>query len=233
MRKKTATCPKDDSFQRAFLHELSDEEKETFLDHVFACPTCRLKFEALKSLDRELREKGGEISGAALSSAERKAFLKMSAVRFREIKNEVRKKGKPAFSDFPHRLGTRPVIVISCLILMVLAGYFIFSRYEAYREGKGGRLQLIEPKGTVKDPPTVFSWKAYKNAEVYIFKLIDEDLQTLEIEHIKTTSYVLDETAKRKLEKEKNYIWTVEAQDNDLNRLAVAQERFIIKYPSP
>ena len=66
------TCPEDSIFILAILGDLPMEEKEGFIDHVFICPECRLKFEALNSLRRDLQKKENDFSQEALTKDEQR-----------------------------------------------------------------------------------------------------------------------------------------------------------------
>lgn len=223
------TCPRKEEFLRFFLNEMSPDEKESFVDHAYSCPDCRIKLEVLVPLSRELREKSAEIDCVAFTAAEQKEFKKLCKARLRELKKPKR----PAFRLIPRRVFAGVLVGASALLVLFVAYRFLFvtsAPGNIARNTTGEKVLLIEPKGSLMGPPSGFAWKPYQGADVYIFKLVDEDLRTLVAgKPTYTPSYALPEAIKKQLEPGKRYIWSVEVMDDDNKKIAFTQEFFVIK----
>ena len=222
-------CPRKEEFLRFFLNEMSLDEKESFVDHAFSCPDCRIKFEVLVPLSRELREKTAEIDGLAFTAAERKEFKKLCKARLRELKKAKR----PAFRLIPRRVFAGVLVGALALLVLFVAYRFLLMTSapgNIARSTTGEKVQLIEPKGSLMGPPSGFAWKPYQGADIYMFKLVDEDLRTLVVSKpTYAPSYSLPEGIKKQLEPGKRYLWSVEVMDDDNKKIAFAQEFFVIK----
>jgi len=230
MNKKMNSCPSNETFEKAFFSSLTDEEQEAFIDHIFSCHKCRIKFEALESLGRQLRPKESDFSDEPLTNAETKAVHKMA----RQQIGEILGRKEPSVS-FIYRYRTA-WITAACFVVLIITGMLIlnpFSQKSVFRDTVNNDFRLLEPKGILKSPPIEFQWTPYPNAESYIFKLVDENLRTV----IRTSNpaeiQALKDDANKIFERGKYYFWSVEARSDDGIVLAVAREYFIIKTPAP
>ncbi len=236
MNPNKTTCPKNEVFLKALVGELGEDEKESFIDHIFCCSKCRLKFDAIKGLNREYRREAKDIPDGTLTSDEVKFFRKMAARKLRELE-----KGSPRFSLI--RPGLKWIFAASIFLAVVTIGYFLLYSPPDQKMFRttNNELRLSKPMGKIRVPPSMFKWSPVKNADVYNFKLLDEDLQVLWDKNLivssesgpSVSSLVLDETIKNKLKRGKTYVWTVVASDNDNLKLAEARGYFIIESPSP
>ena len=229
MKKEITSCPSNDTFERAFLGQMNDEEREAFVDHVFACHKCRIKFEALESLGRRLKNKEGEFAGEGLTMAERRALRKMGKQRICELKEG--KSGRYFSLSSPARC---IVVAASAFLLLILGGFLLFgplSQKNYFRDSSSHKFRLTEPKGMIENPPTRFVWIPCEGADIYDFKIIDEDLQTLIHAGTQKTSFALDAATQMKLKRGKKYIWSVEAIAEDSTRLSITRDYFVIKRP--
>jgi hypothetical protein len=238
MKSNKTTCPHNDVFIKALFSELGENEKESFVDHIFCCSKCRLKFDAVKALNRECRQEGKDIPDETLTSDEAKSLRKMAAGRLRELgDSSVR---FPVFR--PGRPGLKWIYAASLFLAVVVIGYLLLNSppdQKIFRTTNPNELRLSKPIGNIKEPPSIFKWSPVKNANVYFFKLLDEDLQVLWDKSLvvssksgpSVSSLVLDETIKNKLKRGKTYVWTVAAFDDDNLKLAEARGYFIIEPP--
>ena len=240
MNSNKTACPKNEVFIKALIGELGEDEKESFVDHIFRCPKCRLKFHAIKALNRESRQEGKDVPDGTLTSNEAKS-LKITAIgRLRELE-----KGPPRFSLIrPSHAGLKWIYATSFFLAVVVIGYLLLNSppgQSIFRTTNANELRPLEPMGKIKETPSIFKWSPVKNADVYRFKLLDEDLQVLWAKDLVVSnesglsgsSLVLDETIKNKLNRGKTYVWTVVAFDNDNMKLAEDRGYFIIESPSP
>lgn len=231
VEKKKMICPEDSVFIHAILGDLPSEKKEGFIDHVFGCPECRLKFEALNSINRDLQNKAKDISQEALTKVEERAFRKICKERLRELK----RKSRPSIPIF-HRVKPSSIFVGAfALLIICVAGYFLQSllKQKVWRVSGNNEIHLIEPTGKVKSIPTVFRWSPLKIADGYHIQITDEDLQTIVKENSNVPFFKLDESLRKNFVRGKIYVWSVEAHDDDYKRLALAQGHFIIEIPCP
>jgi hypothetical protein len=225
------TCPEDSIFIQAILGNLPMEKKEGFINHVFSCPECRLKFEALNSLRRDLQNKADDFSQEALTKGEEREFRKICKERLRELKKE----SKPLNLIF-HRFKPSSVfIAASFAVLICIAGFFLQSlvRQKASRASGNNEIRLIEPLGKVKSTPTVFRWSPLKRADGYDIKIVDEELRTIVTGGNHVPFFKLNDDFRKYFIRGKTYIWSVEAHDNENNPITFAQGHFIIEIPSP
>jgi hypothetical protein len=240
MNSNKTACPKNEVFIKALSGELGENEKESFVDHIFCCSKCRLKFDAIKALNRECRQEGKDIPDGTLTSNEAKSLRKMAAKRLRELGESTAR--FPVFRL--NRPGLKWIYATSIFLAVVVIGYLLLNSPPdqiIFRTTSNNELRLTKPIGKIKEPPSIFKWSRVKNADVYNLKLLDEDLQVLWNKYLvvssesgpSVSSLVLDETIKNKLKRGKTYIWTVEAIDDDNMRLAVARGYFTIEAPSP
>jgi hypothetical protein len=202
-------CPDEEIFIKAFLKELSLEEKERLIDHIFACEKCRLRFEAMKELSSKLREAEKDFEGIELLASEERGFRRIAKQRIKELE---RGKKRIFFELIPARY-----IAAAAGLLIIVAGlFFILKRHpgEAYREVEKGRLSLIEPVGKISAPPSLFIWTEVKGADNYYFQLIDEELNIIYSFPIKKEpKLTLPASVREKLRKGETYIWKIVAQD--------------------
>jgi hypothetical protein len=228
MKTKSEACPNDDVFLRVFLKGSDENEQETFIDHVFSCSRCRVKFNALRSLGRELKIAEAEFPEVAFNPQEAKAFRKLARVRIREIESGRRKSRVKAFLRRPKTL----VWAASALLAVILAGYFLglkLTKPSSLRTPDESGIQLIAPRGRLTEAPSVFSWKPYDNTDRYFYKLVDEDLNTVFAGNTNGNMFVIDEDLRRKLVKGRTYLWSVEARADDRALISMAKETFIIR----
>jgi hypothetical protein len=228
MKTKPVACPEDDVFLRVFLESAEESGRETFIDHVFHCGRCRIKFDALQSLGGELKNAEAEFPEAALAPREAKMFRKMANARIREIKSARRRPGGAAFLRRPKTLAW----AVPALLTIVLAGYFLCLRLtdnSTMRNSKGSNIQLIAPRGRLTEAPSVFSWKPYDNADRYFYKLVDEDLNTVVSGDTIGRTFIIDNMLRQKLVKGKTYLWSVEARADNEAPIASTKETFVIR----
>ena len=211
-----------------FLQGADIGQKDQFVDHIFSCPECRIKFETLNALRRELRTLEKEFPSAILSEAEEKAFREMTKSRLCELD----KKSPKAFFNFGRSRPFRILSVSAALIIFCLVGYFLFhsvTKQESFRTPDNGNVRLIEPKGKLNAAPSFFRWSLVENADLYHFKIISDDLQTIYEDYTSQTSIQINEEIRNKLSGGKAYIWSIEAIGDDGGRLSFSQEHFEIE----
>jgi len=230
MKQEKAKCIENKTFLEVFLNGAEIGQKDRFIDHIFSCPKCRLKFETLNALRRELRRIEEEFPCAILSPAEEKAFRKMAKARLRENSG---KPPKDFFNSGRLRL-FRLLSASAAIVIFCLAGYLLFNsivKQKSFRAPHNGNVHLMDPKGTLKAVPSLFRWSRVENADAYNFKIIGDDLQTIYEDYVSQTSLLLSEETRNKIKEGKVYIWSIEAIGDDGGRISFSQEHFIIGIP--
>jgi len=202
-------CPDNEKLINSFLKKGGLEEKERLIDHILACQICKLKFDALKQISIQLGTFTDEFEGDRLSTSEEQEFRKMARLRIRELN---KKQKMPFLQSLPARY----LAMVAAALLIVIAGYFLITKLQqrdVYREGESGEFRLIEPVGTITEVPSVFIWTPYEEADNYLFRVIDDELNIIIRKGAFEAKTTLSEDEKKKLLKGKTYIWEVKAQD--------------------
>ena len=209
-------CPTEGAFLKAFLRGPDMAEREKVAKHAAVCPRCLRKFNVLSGLETELKAREKEIEEECLSREEMKALEKMARERLRDLS------GQPARPFLKSQASVGISLGVS-LVLAVL-GYFLLVRNSSpkliLRGVPSQELQLIKPQGMLKEAPEVFVWTEVKGRETFVFRLVDEELNTVYRTKLSTPRAHLPAEVKDNLVKGKTYLWTVEAQDEECDTLA-------------
>jgi len=217
-------CPRGESIVRYFSGELGEYEESRFLEHASRCPHCGLRLNALTSIQAELKTREKDIPEVALSSREEEEFRKLARrqVRAWPLKDGV---------SF-HRI-MRAGGGLAAGILLVILGYRLSMRIstpEPLMRGQGQmEIRLHQPEGKVREAPKVFSWSKVKDSEAYHLEIADDDLNLVFSTSLAGTRLHLPENIRQKLERQKFYLWTVSASDDDNRELGSASSYFEIE----
>jgi hypothetical protein len=194
-------------FVNAFSDDMPREDKEDLVDHVLTCGRCRTKFEVLNELNQD-------------------------SILSRELSgSDHRSQAAPFFKRFSWK---SKLAVTTAIFLLILSSvlYIVFQpTADAVRGDQTSGLVLIKPEETVSEPPSLFIWSAPANADGYILKLVDENLETLFEESNKgkeNNRLRMPEEIRNRLQPEVIYIWSVEAYDNEGNTIASGSKSFVI-----
>lgn len=214
--KKKHNCPAEGVFLQAFLRESAAVDKENLAKHAAACPRCLRKFNVLVKLEAELKAREKRIEDESLSKTEMNALEKMARQRLRDLTGQLT---KPFFKS---RAGVGVTLGVS--LAFTALGYLLLERNSSpqlvLRGVPSQELQLIKPRGTLREAPEVFSWTEVKGREAFIFVLVDEELNTVYRTKLSAPQAHLPAEVKNNLVKGKTYLWTVEAQDKECGVLA-------------
>jgi hypothetical protein len=217
-------CPTGESFVLYISGELGEHEETRFLDHTARCPACRLRLKALSSIRAELETREKDIPEVALSSRDGKELreLARSQIRARPGKSGI----------FPPRI-IRAGGILAAGILLAVFGYRLslkISNPQLIMRGEGQiEIRLQQPEGKIKEAPTVFSWSKVTDSDVYHLEIIDDDLNLVFNASLAGTRLHLPEEVRQKLQRQKPYLWTVSASDDDARELASASGYFEIE----
>jgi hypothetical protein len=217
-------CPGDGTFVRYFSGELGEYEEERFLGHAARCSICRLRLNALSSIQPELRTREKDIPEVPLSSEDEKQFRKMA----REQMRLCLPKGRTGFSGTIRAGG-----LVAAGLVPVVLGYWLFMKIaspEAIVRGRGQvEVRLHQPEGRIKEAPKVFSWSQFTGSDVYSLDLVDSDLKLVFSTNLKGTRLHLQEDIRQKLERRKPYLWTVIAYGDEGQELGSGSVYFEIE----
>ncbi len=222
-------CPQNEDFVRVFLDEAGLDEKEALLKHAISCQECGLKFDVLRQLRRKLKSRMGTFQNVKSLSDAAELLAKATGAQLEKGKKE---KKKSLFSLYFRRAPAKFVLVTFLFFIITVTGVFLTLRSPKtglFRGEAGQQLTLIEPLGKINQPPRYFKWTKVKNAE-HLFRLIDDSLNTLAKAKIRNeNTYALPPSIKDQLKKNKTYIWSVEALDDNGRILDVKSGHFSIK----
>jgi len=214
MRMKSG-CPSDETLTKAFQNDLSKRKKDNLVDHIFNCPRCRIKFEALTKIQAELKL----------------------------IENNIIEKNSPSINQLVTSEKTRSrkipyfrySYIVSTALLFVLAvgiGYLLLHQKEnrpVLRDNGSAAFELIEPKGKLTSIPSKFTWTRIPGADSFCFKMIDEDLNTIINRTAYSNQYILTNVERGRIKRKKIYLWSVAGMNDSGERIGFAQTYFEIR----
>ncbi|HEX2694367.1 MAG TPA: zf-HC2 domain-containing protein [Acidobacteriota bacterium] len=222
-RSRRSKCPGDERLLGAFLLELDSASRERIAEHVAACPLCRKKQAVLAEIAEELRARAEALPGN-LDPEEEAALRKMAGAEVRKLRG--RKPSRPVPGIVPFRAAAAAAVLVTA----AAAGIFFYSRPGRQDVDRGARsgLRLVEPAGTLDRVPAVFRWTAAKNADFYRFEIFDEELRSIVVRFVKSTSLSLAPEELAVLRPGQPYYWDVEASDDEARPIASGQRSFVV-----
>ncbi len=210
-------CPDHDVFIGAFMRELPPDELEAFVEHLLVCKKCKLKFDALTDLSKELKDYEGDVNWTT-------AELKKEA--FSRLKG---------FAGHNTPISLWKLAPIAALLIAVVAVglYFLMLQPPVTERGAPGiNLELTHPPVSVDNAPERFEWTAVRGADNYKFELIDDELNTIfrKSTDEDKTFLILPQDVRKSLQKGHTYVWKVTADNNEMVQIAEASNFFTIDY---
>jgi len=197
-------CPAKDVFVRAFLNELPHKEAARLLDHALRCPRCRLRFQTLAGVGREMASRPGLAGPEGSGPRRRRGFAPI----------------------------VQAAAVFLVVIGVGAAGVLLFSRRTArpLLRGEGEAvLRVLAPDGPQRVPPARFEWTPLRGAEVYQVEIVGQDLTTIYKGSGPRAVFVLPAPLRRLLIRGAAYVWTVTAFDDDNRPLASSSGSFRVE----
>lgn len=217
-------CPKKEVFVRAFMGELHGEEEREFLRHLTLCGRCRRAIEALAELQADLEVRETAIPEISLSRDDERELRSMAT---EQVRAYSRRLGAVVFK--PARVA---VALAAALVLVMLGTMFLLKipvSQQAVRGARLAQLRLHRPEGKLKEAPRIFSWSEVKGADSYHLVIIDAALDTIYETGLGGTKLQLPEEVRQRFQRQKPYLWTISAQDDEGRELASASRYFEIK----
>jgi hypothetical protein len=216
---KNGGCPSDELLMKSFSAEVSEEEKSKIIDHVTGCSSCHWKFEALRQILSGTGEITRELEGISLSEKEVSQLQDLARNKIQGLEKQRQEKKIPwQKTRFPSFLASRALKYVSVaagLLIVVLAAFLFLKtplnpKRDIARGTSDQTLELIAPKGEVRDFPLFFKWRPFPKAQEYEVKLLDEELTDIwKSDWIKATEVKLPQGQFQRIEKEKAYYWKV------------------------
>jgi hypothetical protein len=216
---KNGGCPSDELLIKSFSAEVSEEEKLATIDHVTRCASCHWKFEALRQILRGTGEIAKELEGLSLSAKEVSQLQEVAKNKIQGLEKRRQQKKIPwrktRFQSFLASRALKYVSAAAGLLIVVLAAFLILKtppnlKQDIARGPADQTLELIAPKGEVRDFPLFFKWRPYPKAQEYEVKLLDEELtDNWKSDRIKAIEVELPQGQFERMEKEKTYYWKV------------------------
>lgn len=118
-------------------------------------------------------------------------------------------------------------------ILLIFVGTRLFLKTppagSVIRGQRQVEIRLYQPKGKLKEAPKIFSWSKVQGADVYHLEVIDNNLALIFSEGIAETRIHLPEEIRQMLERQRPYLWTVKAFDDNSHELGSTSGYFEIE----
>jgi hypothetical protein len=217
-------CPPGESFVRYFSGELEESEGDRLLEHAARCPYCKVRLNALASLQNELEARKKDLPEASLSSQDQIAFRRMARAQARA----GLRKGPTVFPRMIRAGG-----ILAAGLILAIAGYRLFVKIsvpEPVMRGSGREeIRLHQPEGIISEAPKIFSWSKVKDSDGYRLDIVDDNLNLIFSKGLAGTRLRLPEDVRQRLEHQKPYLWTVSAYDEDDQEMASASGYFEIE----
>ena len=214
MDEAKTSCPSDEALTRFFRREAGRAEIEALADHVRLCPRCRIRFDALRAVETEIRSR-------------QKEFLALAKRSLREADKAGRARSPRGLRAWAPRAA-----VALLTIAAATAAFLLILRPTAQdgilRSPDSARLRLISPAGRLAQAPTIFRWSELPGADNYFFELIDDSLETIVPRTgIYTPPFILPPEAQAKMRPGRTYIWSIEARGDDGFKIESARRSFV------
>jgi hypothetical protein len=208
-------CLADEALKRFFGREAGPAEIEALADHVRRCPRCRIRFDALRLVDVEVRSRKRE-------------FLALAGRSLREWKRSEKQKALPRRRRWALRAAA-----VFLMIAAATAAFLLIDKPGAQdgtlRSKGSARLHLISPDGRQSQAPADFRWSEVPDADSYFFELIDDTLETIvPVTLIYSPSFILPPDVRAKLRPGRTYVWSVEARGDDGLKIESSRQSFFI-----
>ena len=217
-------CPSPEALAKSLQTELSAGERETLIDHVLACPECRVRFDVLREVQAEIR-------------ANQSHFRSLAAQSRRELRAARRKALRSDPARIRPGLPRRAWGFAAAGLLLVLIGVTAYSvlfnqsPFKFSRKSADQTLTVLPPILLSDGKTMLLRWEAVPGVDKYQLSVVDEALNPL-IEEFGTAArayvFYLDRHP-GVLDPGKTFLLTVQAYDDDGMTIAKASKLFSIR----
>jgi hypothetical protein len=221
-------CPSKKEIIRFFEEESADAVREReILEHVLACPECRLIFEAAMEIEARGREILHGLEGNDLGGADSRKRLRLRARTELRLLRRNRKPGKAA----ARRWIAVPAAGIALVALIVyLAAPGLFSGRSGERSGSLSEISLLKPRGTAAGTPLDFQWTSRHEVRSYRLEIYDQALEPVyRSAPLTQDRFVLPSSMESELKIGSIYFWKIVAAFTDDRTIESEFGRFIYK----
>ena len=221
-------CPDSKALVNAFLGEMTQKKKASLIKHAFQCPSCRLRFIALQKIQLELEPKINQIPSRKLTGEEAYTLRRLAEERLAEMGGRRETLKMPFHSRYRLVYIAAAVVLVAGISAAIFSGKYFLSQTRS-RGSSQEAFRLLEPIGELRSPPIHFSWTAFPDADIYLIQIIDENLSTILSDHAFVPEYTLPKNLATKFQKGKAYLWSIEAMNDNGEKIALTQNYFMIK----
>ncbi len=184
------------------LDRLNDKEKSAFEEHFFNCSFCSKELVLRERILETIRERGQNIFADIIfqTHSERKAFSLREVFYFFKVK--------------------RWAMASLILFILVFSSGLYYFYYKATHPSfllpseevlRGELVVLISPQGELKESPSLFIWKKFKDSSEYIFSLYDSGENLIWERKTKSKRIRIPNEVKVLLKRGDFYFWEVKA----------------------
>lgn len=223
-------CPNPETLAAMFSGDLSQKKKSKLIRHVFQCAACRVRFEALRNIRLQMEEKVNRLPSRPLTEEESRRLKQSARERLSGMGAGLAIPKPRLLGRFRYAYIGAAVLLVAGLSTAIFSGK-IFSNRTRSRSSNQETFRLLEPVGRISSPPQRFSWTPFADADVYKIRIIEEDLRLLLKMNVlaPTQAYQPSESLIAGLQRGKTYVWSIEALNEDGEKIAFAQDYFRIK----
>lgn len=209
-----STCPSDDLFLDIFLKNHPNPGKSTLIEHLEACPVCRVKLDLLRDLDPVLQQQSRRLRPLARASR-------------RELEKRFRPDGRTRQMGVLRALASAATASALLLTIIFLTGFP--PREDAATERGRADKTLSLPAGQVSAAPRLFVWDPVPSADIYRFELIADNLRHIAVLDSANPWILIPAEIQKELRPGQTYIWTIEAFDNGGMKIGEFNKQFELK----
>lgn len=209
-------CPESETLLQAVEGKLSRKEKFAIIDHVFKCPQCLRKFQAIKEFRAAGRSLVKDKEKIELAEEEVKELMFIAGGKTRPpSEGRTSLSGKIARMSVFTRSSYKYLSLLAASVIIIIGLLLVFQESTPLGDGnirgiRIGKAQLISPKGDYRQIPVKFEWKPVENAQEYQVKLYDEELTPVwTSSKIQSSTCMLPDEIFKKLRSNTPYFWKI------------------------
>ncbi|MFQ6081912.1 MAG: anti-sigma factor family protein [Candidatus Aminicenantia bacterium] len=229
LNKKKGCCEKE-ALIKAFLNEISVQEKFELLDHISVCPECSSYFEALREIWTKEKDILGALDRIEFTEEDTEQLKKLAKQEIRKLKSQAREEKRPIF------YGKKILAAVTgAAFIIVIISIFVLLKgpreIELERKTNQWNIELIEPRGEINKSFLMFNWTPVKGVRNYTLEILDRGLETFyQAKQIKAESFRLPEEVFKRLEKGEIYFWKVVAELENNQKIESDFGKFKVSY---
>jgi hypothetical protein len=209
-------CPKAEILLRVVDGKLSRKEKFSVIDHIYQCPGCLRKFQAIKEFHAAGQALIKDKEKIELTDDEAKKLMAVAGAKTGQPRvDKTSLSGKIAKIVTFNRPSYKYLSLIAASLVLILGLMLIFQESSplgdiTYRGAVIGKTELVSPRGDFRGNQIEFAWKAVEKARRYQVKLYDDELTPVwTSEKIQASSCRFPDEIFKKMKKNTPYFWKI------------------------